>query len=72
MCINEALPSALSDFKKCNCKATTQRCTKLTCTCNTNGLKCTELCGCGDQCENIPVEEVVWEDGEEEMWEGYL
>lgn len=72
MCINDPLPSALSDFKQCKCKATTKRCTKLSCTCVKYGLKCTELCGCGEQCENMSVEEVVWDESEGEAWLDFL
>lgn len=73
MCINEALPAALLDFKQCNCKAKTKRCTKLSCTCVKRDLKCSELCGCGDLCENMAVEEVMWEEGnEEDEWDGFL
>lgn len=72
MCINEALPASLLNFKQCNCKAKAKRCTK-SCTCLKYDLKCTDLCGCGDLCENRQDEEEVWEEGSADVdWDGSL
>lgn len=74
MCINDALPPELMNFKQCNCKANTKRCAKLSCICVKAGLKCTELCKCGEPCENIPVEEPIVNEDEEDLveWDGSI
>ena len=46
----------------CNCLKT--NCAS--CSCSKYGLKCTELCRCGELCENGPVLESDIEEGEED------
>ena len=44
-------PIAILELVKCGCKAC--KCANLQCKCMKHGLKCTDLCTCGDDCENI-------------------
>ena len=50
-------PDVVLEFLSCKCK---QRCVYPSCTCLTNGLKCTESCFL-QSCENIRVDEIVQE-----------
>lgn len=54
MCINPATPFQLLELKSCGCKTKNKPCSRLTCTCLKNGLKCCDFCECGDECENQP------------------
>ena len=47
-------PDALLEFVACNCKK--NRCVNNKCRCQKAYLKCTDLCGCNDSCENIDVQ----------------
>ena len=48
-------PDALLEFASCNCKRS--KCTTLICPCMKSGFICTDVCGCGDKCENVTNEE---------------
>ena len=50
----------------CNCLKT--NCAS--CSCSKYGLKCTELCGCGELCENAPVLEDTGHSVESDIEEG--
>lgn len=49
-CINPPAPEALLELRKCNCK---KGCEKRSCGCQKNNLRCTDMCGCGDECKNM-------------------
>ena len=55
----EPAPTALLEFLSCSC---TKSCKSPTCSCITNGLKCTDMCRLR-KCDNRPEED---EEGEEE------
>ena len=42
-------PQALTEFVRCRCKS---KCSSHRCSCKRHKLPCTELCLCGDECEN--------------------
>ena len=42
-------PQALTEFVRCRCKS---KCSSRRCSCKRHKLPCTELCLCGDECEN--------------------
>jgi len=46
-------PEALLELRKCNCET---GCIRLSCSCLKNGLTCTDMCGCGDECENVAAD----------------
>jgi len=48
-CIKAPAPEALLALRKCNCKT---YCTRKSCGCLKNQLPCSDLCGCGDECQN--------------------
>lgn len=52
-------PAALLDLIMCGY---TGKCSTGHCTCQRNGISCTDACMCGDQCQNPHN---VWEDPEE-------
>lgn len=49
-CINAPAPEALLELHKCNCKT---GCKTKSCGCRKNQLACTDMCGCGDICQNM-------------------
>ena len=49
-CTNLPAPEALLILQKCNCQT---GCNRKSCGCNKNNLKCTDMCGCGDLCQNV-------------------
>ncbi|KAG1662609.1 hypothetical protein GQR58_020866 [Nymphon striatum] len=49
-CTNLSAPETLLELRKCSCKT---GCTKNSCGCKKNNLKCTDMCGCGELCQNI-------------------
>ncbi|KAG1692600.1 hypothetical protein GQR58_007244 [Nymphon striatum] len=49
-CTNLPAPETLLELRKCSCKT---GCTKNSCGCKKNNLKCTDMCGCGELCQNI-------------------
>ena len=44
-------PKANIEMSVCNCRSGKTKCTSGNCTCQRNGLKCSEMCRCKD-CEN--------------------
>ena len=49
-CTNPPAPEALLELRRCHCKT---GCTRKSCGCLKNNLKCTDMCGCGDACQNV-------------------
>ncbi|KAG1655742.1 hypothetical protein GQR58_024329 [Nymphon striatum] len=49
-CTNLPAPETLLELRKCSCKT---GCTKNSCGCKKNNLECTDMCGCGELCQNI-------------------
>lgn len=52
MCINPATPFELLELKSCKYKSKNKPCSRLSCTCLKNGLRCCDFCECGDDCQN--------------------
>jgi hypothetical protein len=52
-CINPPAPEALLELCKCNCKT---GCKGKACGCKKNQLHCTDMCRCGDKCQNMKEE----------------
>ena len=48
-CLKPPAPEALLELRKCNCKT---NCVRKSCGCRKHQLPCTDLCGCGDGCQN--------------------
>ena len=46
-------PADVLDLISCNCSRS--MCRTQACVCRSHGLECTDLCGCGDSCENAVV-----------------
>ena len=61
-CIESLAPRALLEIRKCICKTGCQR---NSCSCKKNNLKCTDMCGCGDTCQNVYPDLPVDVDGTE-------
>jgi len=61
-CIKAPTPEALFALRKCNCKT---HCTRKSCGCLKNQLSCSDLCGCGDECQNSAYDRP--EDTDEEL-----
>ena len=59
-------PAIIQKDISCNCLKT--NC--VSCSCSKYGLKCTELCGCGELCENAPVLEDTGHSVESDIEEG--
>ena len=59
-------PAIIQKDISCNCLKT--NCAS--CRCSKYGLKCTELCGCGELCENAPVLEDTGHSVESDIEEG--
>ena len=55
-CVNAPAPEALLELRKCNCKT---GCGRKSCSSRKNHLVCTELCGCGDICENMVMDKPI-------------
>lgn len=55
-CENAPAPEALLELRKCHCKT---GCNKQSCGCRRNSLVCTDLCGCGEICENVVLDKPV-------------
>ena len=55
-CVHTPAPEALLELRICNCKT---GCNRQSCGCKKNHLVCTELCGCGEICENIVLDKSV-------------
>ena len=54
MYVQSPAPDVLLELKSCNCKT---GCKSRLCSCIKSGMVCSELCGCGDICQNAPSEE---------------
>ena len=55
-CLNAPAPEALLELRKCSCKT---GCMRKSCGCKKNELICTDLCGCGDTCQNVVQDKPV-------------
>ena len=64
-CTEARAPEALLELRKCNCKTGCQR---NSCSCKKNNLKCTDMCGCGDVCQNLYADRPVDVDGTEKLY----
>ena len=63
---NPPISSDIMELAKCNCKG---KCNSNRCTCRRSdpSMVCTEMCGCGEYCENIdPVQVFGFEEDDEE------
>ena len=47
-------PDALLEFVACGCKKS--KCINKQCRCQKANLKCTDLCGCNNDCENLELD----------------
>jgi len=61
-CTEAPAPEALLELRKCNCKTGCQR---NSCRCKKNNLKCTDMSGCVDACQNVNPDRPVDVDGTE-------
>ena len=64
-------PDCVINLIKCKCGSD---CLSRRCKCTKNGLVCTELCDCGDSCENTDLGRFVNDEGldEDEMFDEML
>lgn len=66
--LKDCAPESVLDLVRCGCRKTF--CTKKTCKCFSQNLKCTEMCTCGgeeEKCENRQQEPEVEKDNIEEF-----
>lgn len=63
-CTEAPAPEALLELRKCNYK---NGCQRNSCSCKKNNLKCTDMCGCGDACQNVYPDRPVDVDGTEQL-----
>ena len=63
-CTESLAPQALIELRKCNWKT---GCLRNSCSCKKNNLKCTDMCRCGDTCQNVYPDRPVDVDGTEEL-----
>ncbi|KAG1676992.1 Transient receptor potential-gamma protein [Nymphon striatum] len=75
-CTNLPAPETLLELRKCSCKT---GCTKNSCGCKKNNLKCTDMCGCGELCQNIYHEstlderaDIEWKFARSKLWMSYF
>ena len=64
MTVDLPAPSGLIELSMCSCKTS---CETNRCSCRRNKLLCTDMCKCGDNCENVENGDIEYiSDGEEE------